>query len=173
MEASKSESAKSCRASFLESAFLKALYPVRVIQIPDMPYIISKLLLIELLIPVCMDHDDLVIFLSRNTDSSAYSIPYYHITLSHNRRKHKNSPNGSNHCKYSCLMNTALSSGGSFGIRQHPVLPGAFSPCCIAPGNSHSRGPLAAPCDSRRSACLFPPLAAAGSDPTGRARLEA
>ena len=29
--------------------------------------------------------------------------------------------------------------------------------------------PLAAPCDSRRSACLFPPLAAAGSGPTGRA----
>ena len=62
--------------------------------------------------------------------------------------------------------------------RTHPhtarkqLSPGRFSPCCIDPGNSHSRGPLAAPCDSRRIACLFPPLAAAGSGPTGRARLE-
>ena len=62
--------------------------------------------------------------------------------------------------------------------RTHPEMareqlsPGRFSPCCIDPGNSHSRGPLAAPCDSRRSACLFPPLVAAGSGPTERARLE-
>ena len=49
--------------------------------------------------------------------------------------------------------------------------PGRFSPCCIDPGNSHSRGPLAALCDSRRSACLFPPPAAAGSGPTGRGYL--
>ena len=45
----------------------------------------------------------------------------------------------------------------------------AFPIALFPPGNSHSRGPLAAPCDSRRSACLFPPLAAAGSGPTGRA----
>ena len=32
------------------------------------------------------------------------------------------------------------------------------------PGNSHSRA-IGAPCDSRRFACLFPPLAAAGSGP--------
>ena len=33
------------------------------------------------------------------------------------------------------------------------------------PVNSHSRA--SAPCDSRRSACLFPPLAASGFGPTG------
>ena len=33
------------------------------------------------------------------------------------------------------------------------------------PGNSHSRAASGTPCDFRRSACLFPPLAAAGSGP--------
>ena len=35
----------------------------------------------------------------------------------------------------------------------------------MSPGNSHSRDAGIAPCDFRRSACLFPPLAAAGSGP--------
>ena len=50
-----------------------------------------------------------------------------------------------------------------------PYSPGRSPAAVIAPGNSHSRG-FAAPCDSQRSACLFPPLAAAGSSPTGRYR---
>ena len=33
------------------------------------------------------------------------------------------------------------------------------------PGNSHSRAASGTPCDFRRSACLFPPQAAAGSGP--------
>ena len=33
------------------------------------------------------------------------------------------------------------------------------------PGNSHSRAASGTPCDFRRSACLHPPLAAAGSGP--------
>ena len=38
--------------------------------------------------------------------------------------------------------------------------------CCL-PGNSHSRANCA-PCDSRRSACLHPPLAVAGFGPSRR-----
>ena len=36
------------------------------------------------------------------------------------------------------------------------------------PGNSHSRAPRVAPCDSPRSACLHPPQAAAGSGASRR-----
>ena len=49
---------------------------------------------------------------------------------------------------------------GVMGAAAPIPLPGDQSP-----GNSHSRAASGTPCDSRRSACLFPPLAAAGFGP--------
>ena len=44
----------------------------------------------------------------------------------------------------------------------------AFFPMLYRPGELAQSRPLAAPCDSRRSASLFRPLGALGSGPTGR-----
>ena len=63
----------------------------------------------------------------------------------------------------------------SMGLPPHTLL-GALPqtpPGTVSPGNSHGRTASSAPCDFRRSACLFCPLGTAGSGPLDPSSLRA
>ena len=85
-----------------------------------------------------------------------------------NSHSRASAPCDSRHSAYrhppqAAVGSSPLGAAISFGLPVM-ILPAALAK--IRPGNSHSRA--SAPCDSRRSACLFRSLSAAGFSPGGR-----